>query len=90
MQPREGGAAEEEVTESTQTYNGKGVLFKHRYSRYLLRGGAPQEQRPLTRQLPVAVPPAARKSTVPAPVQQQKTGHSVQASHVSSQPSTIC
>jgi hypothetical protein len=51
-----------------------------------LRGAAPQEQRPLTRQLPVAVAPAARKSSVPAPVQQQKTGQSVQASHVSSPP----
>jgi hypothetical protein len=36
--------------------------------------------------LPIAVPPEARKSSVPAPVQQQKTGQSVQASYVSSQP----
>jgi hypothetical protein len=34
----------------------------------------------------VAVPPEVRKSSVPAPVQQQKTGQSVQAKHVSSQP----
>jgi hypothetical protein len=42
--------------------------------------------RPLPGHLPVAVPPEARKSSVPAPVQQQKTGQSVQASHASSQP----
>jgi hypothetical protein len=44
------------------------------------------EQRPLPRQHPVAVPPKARKSCVPTPVQEQKTGQSVQASHVSIQP----
>jgi hypothetical protein len=52
-----------------------------------LRGGASQEQRPLTRQLPVAVPPAARKSSVLAPVQGQEAGQSVQAPNVSSHPS---
>jgi hypothetical protein len=51
-----------------------------------LGGGASQEQRPLTRQLPVAVPPQARKSSVPALVQGQKTGQSVQAPNVSSHP----
>jgi hypothetical protein len=39
-----------------------------------LRGGASQEQRPLTRQIPVAVTPEARKSSFPAPVQGQETG----------------
>jgi hypothetical protein len=48
-----------------------------------LRGGASQEQRPLTCQLPVAVTPEARKSSVPAPVQGQETGQSVQAPNVS-------
>jgi hypothetical protein len=51
-----------------------------------LQGGASQEQQPLTRQLPVAVPPKARKSSVPAPVQGQETGQSVQAPNVSSHP----
>jgi hypothetical protein len=50
-----------------------------------LRGGASQEERFMPRHLPEAVTPAARKSSVPAPVQQQKKGQSVQASHVSSQ-----
>jgi hypothetical protein len=52
-----------------------------------LRGGASQDQRPLARQPPVAVPPAARKSGVTAPVQGQETGQSVQAPNVSSHPS---
>jgi hypothetical protein len=52
-----------------------------------LRGDASQDQRPLTRQLPVAVPPAARKSSVTAPVQGQETGQSVQSPNVSSHPS---
>jgi hypothetical protein len=49
-------------------------------------GGASQEQRPLTRQIPVAVPPKARKSRVSAPVQGQQIGQSVQAPNVSSHP----
>jgi hypothetical protein len=40
LQTRKGGAAEEEITENTQDYNGKGVLLKSYYSRHLLRGGA--------------------------------------------------
>jgi hypothetical protein len=51
-----------------------------------LRGGASQEQRPLTRQLPVAVTPEARKSSVSTPVQGQETGQSAQAPNVSSHP----
>jgi hypothetical protein len=51
-----------------------------------LRGGASQDQRRLERQLPVAVPPAARKSSVTAPVQGEGTGQSVQAPNVSSHP----
>jgi hypothetical protein len=51
-----------------------------------LRGGASQEQRSLPRELPVAVKTEARKASVPAPVQQQKTGQSFQACHLSSQP----
>jgi hypothetical protein len=40
LQTRQGGAAEEEITENTQDYNGKGVILKPYYSRHLLRGGA--------------------------------------------------
>jgi hypothetical protein len=42
LQIRQGGAAEEEITENTQNYNGKGVLLRPYYSRHLLRGGAPR------------------------------------------------
>jgi hypothetical protein len=51
-----------------------------------LRGSTSQRQRPLTRQLPVAVPPEAKKSSVPAPVQEQETGQSVRAQIINSQP----
>jgi hypothetical protein len=42
-----------------------------------------QEQRPLTCQLPVTVPPDARKSSGLDPTLQQTTGQSVQAPNVS-------
>jgi hypothetical protein len=36
------GAAEEEIAENTQNYNGKGVLLKPYYTRCLLCGGDPR------------------------------------------------
>jgi hypothetical protein len=51
-----------------------------------LQGSTTQGQRPLTRQLPVAVPSEAMKLSVPAPVQEQETGQSVRAPIVNSQP----
>jgi hypothetical protein len=45
LQTRVGGAAEKEVAEDTQDYNGKGVLFQPHHSRRVLRGGAPRQDR---------------------------------------------
>jgi hypothetical protein len=42
LKVREGGAAEEEITENTQNYKGKGVLLQPYYAKCLLRGGAPR------------------------------------------------
>jgi hypothetical protein len=79
-----------EIAEFTQTYNRKGVLLKSHYSRCLLRGGAPRQHieraAALTSQLPVLVPPSAKKSGVPARAQEQETGHSVLAPIVNSRP----
>jgi hypothetical protein len=45
LQTREGGDAEKEVVEDTQDYNGKSVPFQRHYSRRVLRGGAPGQDR---------------------------------------------
>jgi hypothetical protein len=45
LQAHKGGDAEEEFTENTQDYNGKGILFKLYHSRCVLHGGAPKQHR---------------------------------------------
>jgi hypothetical protein len=45
FQTHEGGDAGKEVTEDTQDYNEKGVLFQPDHSRRLLHGGAPKQDR---------------------------------------------
>jgi hypothetical protein len=45
LQTCEGVDAEIEVTEVTQDYNGKGVLFQPHHSRHVLRGGDPKQDR---------------------------------------------
>jgi hypothetical protein len=91
LQTREGGTPEKEVTEGTQNHNGKGVLFCPHQPRRLLRGGTPGQRRPAAAatpgtHVPVASPPIPVKQNIPAPALQQKTGQSIQAPHVSSQP----
>jgi hypothetical protein len=44
LQAREGGTPEEEVSESTQNHNGKGVPFCPHHPRRLLRGGSPRQR----------------------------------------------
>jgi hypothetical protein len=45
LQTREGGDPEKEVTEDTQDYNGKGVLFQPHNSRCVLHGGPLRQDR---------------------------------------------
>jgi hypothetical protein len=45
LQIREGGDAEEEVTENNQDYNAKVALHKLRHPRFVLRGDAPKQHR---------------------------------------------
>jgi hypothetical protein len=91
MKSREGGAAEEEVTESTQNHNGKGVLFCPHPPPGVsfaaaLRGSVDQKQpQPQTSQVPVAPPPTTPRQNIWAPTLQQR-GQSVQAPLVNSQP----
>jgi hypothetical protein len=51
-----------------------------------LQGSTAQQQRPQACQVPMADPPAGVKSSTPAPGQQQKSGQSVWAPIVNSQP----
>jgi hypothetical protein len=90
LQACERGAAEEEITESTQTYNRKGVLLKRRYFTCLLRGNAPRRR--ITGTAASATPSTSSSSTrseeveCPGLCSAAKNRTSVQASHVSSQP----
>jgi hypothetical protein len=88
VQAREGGAAEEEITENTQDYNQvfssntitPGVSFAA-----ALRGGSAQTEQPWAKQLPVVTPPTEVGSN-PSPGRQQKSGQSVRAPSVNNQP----
>jgi hypothetical protein len=48
LQTQEGADEEKEITEDTQDYNRKGVLFEPHHFRHALRGGAPRQGRGTT------------------------------------------
>jgi hypothetical protein len=45
LQARSGGDAQKVVPENTEDYNGKGVFYKTRHSRCVLRGGAQRQDK---------------------------------------------
>jgi hypothetical protein len=88
LQARERGAAEEEISENSQNYNGNGVPLKRTtpgVSFASLRGSTHQQHQPQALQAPTTGQPATEKKSVPAPAEPQRSGQSVCGQNVNSQ-----